>query len=267
MNYYNEIDPYCVQWLKNLIVADLIPDGFVDSRPIQQVQPEDLRGFTQCHFFAGIAGWALALKLAGWPEDRQVWTGSCPCQPFSPAGRHKGFEDERHLWPTWKNLIAELRPSVIFGEQTSRAIAFGWLDVVADDLEGAEYAFASAVLPACSVKAPHGRDRIWFVADSEHRRLPIGRGAEIAGACLQGSDGVLVNDRPSVHGEENSALERILARGTPPTWEAEPTMDRVAYGVPNRPPKIRAYGNAIVPQVAAEFIGAYMDSEGFLDLL
>jgi DNA (cytosine-5)-methyltransferase 1 len=66
-----------------------------------------LRGFTQCHFFAGIGVWSYALRLAGWPDDRPVWTGSCPCQPFSAAGKGAGFADERHLWPAWHHLIRE----------------------------------------------------------------------------------------------------------------------------------------------------------------
>ena len=86
MNYYNEFDPYAAQWLRNLIDAGHIPKGEVDSRSIKDVKASDLTGFVQCHFFAGLGGWSHALRLAGWPEDRPVWTGSCPCQPFSAAG-------------------------------------------------------------------------------------------------------------------------------------------------------------------------------------
>ena len=56
-----------------------IADGVVDARSISDIQPEDLREFTQCHFFAGIGVWSYALRLAQWPDSRQVWTGSCPC--------------------------------------------------------------------------------------------------------------------------------------------------------------------------------------------
>jgi DNA (cytosine-5)-methyltransferase 1 len=86
MNYYNEFDPYAAQWLRNLIEAGHIPQGEVDSRSIKDVKASDLSGFVQCHFFAGLGGWSRALRLAGWPKDRPVWTGSCPCQPFSAAG-------------------------------------------------------------------------------------------------------------------------------------------------------------------------------------
>ena len=162
--YYNEIDPYCGQWLRNLSAAGHIAQGIVDEQSIKGIGAVDLSQYDQCHFFAGIAGWSRALRLAGWPDDRSVWTGSCPCQPFSAAGKKKGTADERHLWPDWCRLIKKWRPSVIFGEQVDAAIGHGWLDSVFDDLESAGYACASIILPACSVGAPHLRKRLWFVA-------------------------------------------------------------------------------------------------------
>jgi DNA (cytosine-5)-methyltransferase 1 len=160
--YYNEIDKYCAEWLRNLILEGLIPAGVVDDRSICEVQAADLVGFTQCHFFAGLGGWGYALRLAGWPDNRPVWTGSCPCQPFSVAGKQKGFADERHLWPVWFNLIRQCRPAVVFGEQVASAQL--WLDGVCSDMEAEGYAIGAAVLPACAVDAPHKRDRLWFVA-------------------------------------------------------------------------------------------------------
>src|SRR5690349_24417254 len=125
--YYNENDPKTAAWLRELIKAGLIADGEVDTRSIVDVRPDDLRGFTQCHFFAGIGGWSYALRLAGWPDDRPVWTGSCPCQPFSSAGRRLGEQDARHLWPVWKTLIEECQPPVLFGEQASGQGGASWL--------------------------------------------------------------------------------------------------------------------------------------------
>jgi DNA (cytosine-5)-methyltransferase 1 len=134
--WYNENAPYPAQWLRNLIQRKLIPDGDVDTRSIADVRPADLRGYTQCHFFAGIGGWSLALRLAGWPDDRPVWTGSCPCQPFSAAGKGRGVDDERHLWPELRRLIGQRRPPVVLGEQVASTAGRAWLDAVRADLEG-----------------------------------------------------------------------------------------------------------------------------------
>ncbi|RYD41906.1 MAG: DNA cytosine methyltransferase, partial [Verrucomicrobiaceae bacterium] len=135
MNYYNEFDPHAAVWLRGLIAEGLIPPGEVDERSITDVQPTDLLGFTQCHFFAGIGGWSLALQLAGWPADRECWTGSCPCQPFSSAGKGMGRKDARHLWPAFRRLINRCRPSVVFGEQVASKDGRTWLAGVFANLE------------------------------------------------------------------------------------------------------------------------------------
>jgi DNA (cytosine-5)-methyltransferase 1 len=168
--YYNEIDPYAAQWLRNLIAAGHIAAGEVDERSIEDVRPDDLRGFTQCHFFAGIGVWSYALRLAGWPDDRPVWTGSCPCQPFSAAGKGLGFADERHLWPAWHWLIQERAPATLFGEQVASKDVDPWIDLVFDDLEALGYACGATPFPSAGVGAPHIRDRTYFVADADHAR-------------------------------------------------------------------------------------------------
>jgi len=162
--YYNEFDPFAAAWLRELIKDGLIADGEVDERSITDVAPEDIRGFTQCHFFAGIGGWSLAARLAGWADDRPMWSGSPPCQPFSVAGNRKGKDDLRHLWPVFFNLIRECQPPTVFGEQVASAIRHDWFDDLQTDLEAEGYASAMAVLPACSVGAPHKRDRLFYVA-------------------------------------------------------------------------------------------------------
>lgn len=164
--YYNEIDPFAAQWLRNLIAAGHIAPGEVDERSIEDVTPDDLRGFTQCHFFAGIGVWSHSLRLAGWPDDRPVWTGSCPCQPFSAAGKGDGFADERHLWPHFFHLISERRPQHVFGEQVASGNTKTWFDLVQADLEGVGYAFWLVPFTSAGIGAPHIRERAYWVAES-----------------------------------------------------------------------------------------------------
>jgi len=167
MNYYNEHVPYVAQWLRNLIDAGHIAPGVVDERSIEDVIPSELAGFAQCHFFAGVGVWPLALRRAGWPDGKPVWTGSCPCQPFSAAGQGNGFNDERHLWPAFQHLIQERRPPVVLGEQVASKDSGPWIDLVHTDMEALGYAFGAVPFPSASVGAPHIRDRAYWVADSD----------------------------------------------------------------------------------------------------
>jgi DNA (cytosine-5)-methyltransferase 1 len=164
VNYYNDNERFVAQWLRNLIEAGHIGNGVVDERSIADLKPDELNQYTRAHFFAGIAGWELALNLAGWPTSEPVWTGSCPCQPFSAAGKGKGSADDRNLWHIWFELIRVCRPPAIFGEQVAAAIRFGWLDRVFDDLEAIGYKTWACVLPACSIGAPHIRSRLFWGA-------------------------------------------------------------------------------------------------------
>lgn len=335
MNYYNEWDKGAAAWLRELIKQGHIPFGVVDERSITEVRPEDLDGFTQCHFFAGIGGWPLALRLAGVSEDTPLWTGSPPCQPFSSAGKQLGQFDPRHLAPVFLDLISECRPPVLFGEQVAPAIAKSWMCDLQTHLEGEDYAVGFAVLPACSVGAPHKRDRLFFGAHrlayasrfvdnkrcehEKHRRQN-----EAQQTWMGGCDGGLAdadNTRPqrrermpecadkqpigqgSVEselaytpqrgrGEERENLRRVAigdsterrASGCSAScgdntadphngfWSdadwlgcrdgkfrpVEPGTFPLANGIPARVGRLRGYGNAIVPQVAAEFIKAFM---------
>ena len=161
--YYNEYDPKAAAWLRELIKQGHIADGVVDERSIEDVTPTELLGFTQCHFFAGIGVWSYALRRAGWTDDRPVWTGSCPCQPFSAAGKGAGFADERHLWPAFHHLISQCQPAIVLGEQVASKDGLGWLDLVLSDLEATGYAGGAVDLCAAGIGAPHIRQRLWWV--------------------------------------------------------------------------------------------------------
>ena len=169
MIVYNEIDPFAAAWLRELIKANMIAPGEVWENDIRDIRPIDLRGVVQFHGFAGIGVWSYALRRAGWPDERPVWTMSCPCQPFSAAGAGAGFADERHLWPHAHWLIRECRPPVVAGEQVASKDADAWIDLVQNDLEAMGYAFGAVPFPSASVGAPHIRDRDYWMAYADGR--------------------------------------------------------------------------------------------------
>lgn len=282
--YYNEHDPQAAAWLRDLIADGLIPAGEVDERDIRDVRPVDLAGFTACHFFSGIGGWAYALRLAGWPDGSPVWTGSCPCQPFSAAGRGAGLADERHLWPAWHWLIEQRRPPIVFGEQVASRSALEWFDLVSADLEAAGYAVGAADLCAASVGAPHIRRRLYWVADAgrigvEPVRLHMGgassgvrgeaREQRLRSDAGDGSDASRLADAGGTGLEVVGATDGfwrdadwLLCRDPDgPRWRpVEPGTFPLAHGVPARVGRLRGYGNAIAPQCAQAFIEAHLST-------
>ncbi len=137
--WYSEFHPPAAAWLRELAERGLIPLGVVDDRDMREVSPADLQGITQAHWFAGIGGWAHALRLAEWPGNRPVWTASLPCQPFSLAGSRDAFEDDRHLWPHFLPLVARCLPSTIVGEQVAGTIGKQWFEGVSFDLRHIVY--------------------------------------------------------------------------------------------------------------------------------
>jgi DNA (cytosine-5)-methyltransferase 1 len=270
--YYNENDKFAAAWLRNLMEAGHIASGVVDDRSIEDVKSEELKEFKQVHLFAGIGGWSLAARMAKWSDERQLWTGSCPCQPFSYAGKKQATNDKRHLWPHMFRLIAECRPDIVVGEQVASSHALSWLDGVFSDLEGQNYACWAADICAASVGAPHIRQRLWWVsmsskwmADSNqlrrkgqdasriHERRSTSCSEESENVESQGSFGNNA-DRCSAYdywsrydvAEFTDGKKRKIESGTFP----------LAHGVSGRMGKLRAYGNAIVPQVAAEVLKA-----------
>jgi DNA (cytosine-5)-methyltransferase 1 len=365
VDYYNEFEPYATTWLRNLQAAELIPTGVTDDRSIVDVKPEELSAYRRVHFFAGISGWEYALQLAGWPEDLPVWTGSCPCQPFSICGKKKGEKDERHLWPTFLGLIADRRPPVVFGEQVASPAGRQWLAGVRADLEELGYRVGAADLCAAGVGAPHIRQRLYWVADTKdsdgwagirraqagartegvgRRRSPGGspdggladagqgglqvfgqahneNGRHASGDDADGrsQDGRMGDASSGGCGERGNAAQprngrHVVSAGRPGSSEVglglasgegleersrdqngrgavrdegkaaraggrwsnyawvtcrdgrtrrfEPGIFPLAHGVSCRMGKLRAYGNAIVPEVAATFIRAYKEVAG-----
>lgn len=286
--YANEFDPNAAHWLSCLPLQF----DFIDDRSIKEVTGNDVSRFTQCHFFAGIGGWPLALEMAGWPNDAPVWTGSCPCQPFSAAGKRKGVKDDRHLWPEFRRLIDECKPATIFGEQVASADGRHWLANVRTDLEALGYAVGAADLCAAGIGAPHIRQRLFWVAHSDkHRRSQ--RRESIAtqkydGIDREGTSSGLANgigsrleerqEQPArqelATAQRSGDVGRVRLPAGSSHWDdvewlpcsdgkARPTKPGVcvlAHGVSGRVAQIRGLGNAIVPQVAAEFIAAVMDS-------
>lgn len=204
---YNDNDEFAAEWIRQLIAAGKIPEGDVCDRGIETL--------THCppttHLFAGIGGWALALRLAGWNPNRPVWTCSCPCQPYSLAGAGAGDDDDRNLWPESFRLVRLNVPDVLFGEQVESAIGHGWLDGIFADLEGEGYACGAAVLPAAGVGAPHIRSRIFWVA--QRRRW--------GGACRGVSDSKLHGTwqgEQGEQGEEGSGRRRSANDGGDDRW-------------------------------------------------
>ncbi|BEO80296.1 hypothetical protein SMTE5_13270 [Serratia marcescens] len=276
--YYNEIDPYAAQWLRNLIGAGHIAPGDVDERSIEDVKPDDLRNYAQCHFFAGIRVWSYALRNAGWPDNKPVWTGSCPCQPFSAAGKGDGFDDERHLWPHFHWLISECRPEHVFGEQVASGNANAWFDLVQADLEAMDYAFGIVPFPSAGVGSPHIRDRAYWVANAYHEGLEgRKRMSECSTELIAGTSGV-VDRMARAEGIRWGKGSKACLRSQNPSqtngfwrdadwlfcrdgkWRpVRPGSFPLVNGVTARVGRLRAYGNAINAEAAQTFINAYME--------
>lgn len=278
---YNDNDRHAAAWLRELIACDLLPLGPVFERPIQELTDHDLAPYETFHAFAGIGGWPYALQLAGWPVGQPVWTGSCPCQPFSCAGKRRGEKDERHLWPEFYRLISKCRPPTIFGEQVASPDGVEWLAGVSLDLEELGYAVASSDLPAASAGAPHNRPRLFWGASlgypsssrrpswnsttttSRHRRpVEPASGGNNHGLVNPDSSNGFWWSGPLQVGW--NSIEAEIARGGRKyraQWRIKPGLSLLAYGIPGRVAQIRGFGNAIVPQVAAAFVRAFLDAE------
>jgi DNA (cytosine-5)-methyltransferase 1 len=303
--YFNEIDPFASTWLGNLARRGVFGEGrpvTIDARSIVDVEAADVRGYDRVHLFAGIGIWEYAFQLAGWPSWLPAWSGSPPCQPFSGAGRRKGTEDDRHLWPEYLRPIAAELPPVIVGEQVASPDGRAWLSAVRADLEALGYEVGAADLCAAGVGAPHIRQRLFFagvrLGDADRQRFEeFGlhlreRGSYEAMPQAAGNgEGFGLGDAGRVcSAERESPFEGIEAwriadsrfapgavRGfwggidwllcSDPSgvsrWRPVRSQSfPLAHGAPARVGRLRAYGNGIVAPLAAEFLGALLEAIG-----
>lgn len=203
--------------------------------------------------------------------------GGFPCQPFSVAGKQRGKDDDRHLWPEMFRIIQEVRPTWVIGENVAGFVSMALCEVSAD-LEGAGYEVQPFIIPACAVNAHHRRDRVWMVAYS------INCSNSAQNRAVRKEDGI-----PSISGDK---MESWLSTGTNrhdshanskrleggkktgdacigweecnkfvtglcfpgECWSVEPNVDRVVDGIPKRMDRLKGLGNAVVPQIP-EIIG------------
>jgi DNA (cytosine-5)-methyltransferase 1 len=298
--YYNEVDSFCCGWLSNLMDVGLITPGVIDDRSILDVRSCDLAGYARVHFFAGIGVWDAALRAQGWPDDREIWTGSCPCQPLSGAGLRKGHADERHLWPAFHRLVAECRPAIVAGEQVASADGREWLSAVRADLEALGYAVGAADLCAAGAGAPHIRQRLYWVADATGERQQSGhassdhRGGKLvegpAARGDRGNDGatgimadadegqrgrLADSEGRELHGEKTGRQQGygLVESGGATDWDwiacrdgkSRPTQPGLfplvdAWPTGNRVAILRAAGNAIHFETARQFVNAISET-------
>jgi len=223
---------------------------------------------------AGIGGFSLGLEMAGlickgqveidefcnkilekhWPDvprwgdikkispndlpTTDLVCGGYPCQPFSVAGRMQGENDERHLWPEIFAIVKSTRPTWCLFENVTGHIRLG-LDKVLADLESQNYACQTLVIPACAVDAPHIRSRVWILAyaDGGEPRQPTKQ-----------------------EGREN--ISRRSEKNSRQWWPAEPPVGRLADGISGRVARLKALGNAVVPQIVYQIGLAIMEANG-----
>lgn len=230
--YFNDVDVHSVVWLKELVdnrCFNVCPEECViDGRSVLDIEANDVRGYEQCHFFAGIGGWRRAFDLAN-VDVRDlcnryggaIWTASLPCQPFSVAGARKCADDERHLWPIFRELVAECRPAIIFGEQVASKDGKDWLSGIRNDLEEMGYVVGAADLCAASVNAPHIRQRIYWgafkpdsLANPDRGYIGIPTQLKQRYASLHNTNGCVVINGPACRLGNSKSREECSEEGS-----------------------------------------------------
>ena len=215
-------------------------------------------------------------------ESVTVLSGGFPCQPFSTAGKRRGKEDDRYLWPEMLRVIQEIRPAWVVGENVAGLVSME-LDTVLSDMEGIGYACQTLIIPACAVDAPHRRDRCAILAhaqciglrqdgDKSYPHIQRNDSASEQGwrselrstGCSSGD----VPDTNRLRLEESwmqgCSKESAMPVANDNRWSAEPDVGRVAHGIPHRVDRLRCLGNAVVPQQFYPVFRAIADIERIL---
>ena len=232
------------------------------------------------------------VKELHYDQPVDVICGGYPCQPFSQAGKRRGDQDDRHLWPEMRRIVDECRPAWVLGENVAGHISLG-LDDVLSDLEAIGYASRAFVIPAAAVDAHHRRDRVWIVAHANRdgqpdgavnetprpRQLDVantdngtGRWREerqpqgdgqlgVRGEDVADANGVSSRIGPKPNNAGSLGLRYRKTQRAAPSWPIEPVVGRVAHGVSSRVDRIKALGNAVVPQVVAQIGRAILSAE------
>lgn len=263
--YYNEHAPFAVQWLRELCATGAVPAGWVDGRSIQDVEARDIAGHDIAHWFAGIGVWSYAVEQSGWPRSGlRTWSASLPCQPFSGAGQRRGFDDPRHLWPTFFRLVEQCEPDVVVGEQVSGPDGAAWLDVVLSDLEGAGYAVAALDTCSAGVGAPQRRQRLYWsaarVGNAAHiqRQLQLGGRRESTRWQEPPRDGGSSAAIGATAGYWNDAVIHECIDGY--RRPLGPGLRTLAAGAPGAVDALRGIGNALNAEVAIGFLVALREA-------
>lgn len=193
------------------------------------------------------------LKRSDIDESVDIVTGGFPCQPFSVAGRKKGTQDNRDLWPEMFRIIKEFKPTWVIGENVANFINMAF-QRTKTDLESEGYEVQPFIIPACGVNAPHRRDRVWIVAYSHgHRRTKGSRANSGVNETRQNTHRKRkTNTNNTFSTSQTTPIEREHCGSS--WWESEPDVGRVAHGVPYRVDRLKGLGNAIVPQIAFQIM-------------
>ena len=267
MAYYNDIEPFPCQVLRARIADGRLPGGTVDQRSICDIKPDEIPIGTQVHLFAGIGGFALAARLAGLPDDFDIWTGGFPCQDISYAGKGAGLSGSRSgLFFEIVRLLRGVRqrPAWLLLENVP-AIKKRGIDWVLSELEGLGYTCWSSVVGAGAVGSSQNRLRLFLVVHAPRSGAGImykncSKDSEVFGSRRS-------NGSRRLSWESGGADSNVSWPSRPreaqfdfePPRYSERVLDSELDGLPVRLVRrankdaLKAYGNSIVPQVAAMF--------------